>query len=912
MPQGPRKAVPSSTPGQGPGGAEQQPEHEERGVQASETQCPGPSGASLLQDRQSSPGSLEAQEVQVDEAGPHRPHPGVIPEERGTERPCPSPAASGKEKETITPPAAALAAQHVLCLWKGQLWPARVLSSPGPSQEGAARGPADLELQILAAGNRVTVRDTDVKALTESYTESITYWLNSKSQRGIPHRQRETHRRALREALDILKERRQGGRAGYPGPTETTGPAQEGPAEQVGPRPRSQRGQDKPSGQTLQADKGHRLPSAETGGPKWGPEQQSRPRPGAQGRLGGPSRGRLVSVMGPRDESEERPGAPNEPREAYDSGHESQMEPGDQTGPRPGAEKEPRDQTAPRPGVQMGSQDQTGPRPKAQLGPQDPPAQRPGAPKGAGARAGQRPSKHRGESLQSPGTGPEPQSRPDPAEAGGTATPEEGGGSSVNKRRRKRKVGKGARSPRRGRGQAQQMGELPSEAPGPSHATPQGPRRRARAARTRTRTRPWALFPQSSTSSSEDGLEGASASAAPRPGAGAQAEAGSSPEPGRGPAASSLGGRKRKQGSPACPQPGASQPAGRDHPNCQQEEPCSSRSRAQGTALAGQAEPIRCGSVVWFKGQDLPYWPAVVQRVSQEGRRARVLLLEGAMRPERRGIPVALRRLKALHCREESRLRAQAARRFPQGLGWCLALVAQHREAQASGAFAGPLLAYWATDASLPLRRILDQAQPPMAFPRVDYATLECSSSSEEEQPQGQRQGQGQGRRRRPRPARKLLPDRTRAARDRANQKLVDFIVKERGADPHLLAVVQGRRPSRWLEAFKRGGRRVACVETYLEDEDQTDTLVAHLRALAHGLDLRHITRVRNDPVSFVVEVLLPEAIICGLAALEGLDYEAAQAKYLQGPPVHYREKELFDREILRMVRKRAARGGRR
>ncbi|XP_060039431.1 uncharacterized protein LOC132535911 [Erinaceus europaeus] len=208
MPQGPRKAVPSSTPGQGPGGAEQQPEHEERGVQASETQCPGPSGASLLQDRQSSPGSLEAQEVQVDEAGPHRPHPGVIPEERGTERPCPSPAASGKEKETITPPAAALAAQHVLCLWKGQLWPARVLSSPGPSQEGAARGPADLELQILAAGNRVTVRDTDVKALTESYTESITYWLNSKSQRGIPHRQRETHRRALREALDILKERR--------------------------------------------------------------------------------------------------------------------------------------------------------------------------------------------------------------------------------------------------------------------------------------------------------------------------------------------------------------------------------------------------------------------------------------------------------------------------------------------------------------------------------------------------------------------------------------------------------------------------------------------------------------------------------------------------------------------------------
>lgn len=45
--------------------------------------------------------------------------------------------------------------------------------------------------------------------------------------------------------------------------------------------------------------------------------------------------------------------------------------------------------------------------------------------------------------------------------------------------------------------------------------------------------------------------------------------------------------------------------------------------------------------------------------------------------------------------------------------------------------------------------------------------------------------GNPQGRR----PAyRKVLPDRSRAARDRANQKLVEYIVKARGAESHLWA----------------------------------------------------------------------------------------------------------------------------
>ena len=56
--------------------------------------------------------------------------------------------------------------------------------------------------------------------------------------------------------------------------------------------------------------------------------------------------------------------------------------------------------------------------------------------------------------------------------------------------------------------------------------------------------------------------------------------------------------------------------------------------------------------------------------------------------------------------------------------------------------------------------------------------------------------------------------------------------------------------------------------------------------------------------MSFLLEVLLPEAIICSVATVDGLDYKEAEEKYLQGPPVYYREKELFDTKILKKLRK--------
>lgn len=51
----------------------------------------------------------------------------------------------------------------------------------------------------------------------------------------------------------------------------------------------------------------------------------------------------------------------------------------------------------------------------------------------------------------------------------------------------------------------------------------------------------------------------------------------------------------------------------------------------------------------------------------------------------------------------------------------------------------------------------------------------------------------------------------------------MDFIVKRKGADDHLLDIVKGRKGSRWLASLLNSGRYVICTETYLEDEDQLD-----------------------------------------------------------------------------------------
>lgn len=108
-------------------------------------------------------------------------------------------------------------------------------------------------------------------------------------------------------------------------------------------------------------------------------------------------------------------------------------------------------------------------------------------------------------------------------------------------------------------------------------------------------------------------------------------------------------------------------------------------------------------------------------------------------------------------------------------------------------------------------------------------------------------------------PRRKMLPDRSRAARDRANQKLVEFIVRARGAEGHLRDILGNRKPSRWLKTFLKSGQYVTCVETYLEDEEQLDRVVKYLQGLCQDAGSRALARSSGDRIRFILDVLLPE-----------------------------------------------------
>lgn len=303
--------------------------------------------------------------------------------------------------------------------------------------------------------------------------------------------------------------------------------------------------------------------------------------------------------------------------------------------------------------------------------------------------------------------------------------------------------------------------------------------------------------------------------------------------------------------------------------------------------------PIEGGMMVWVKFQNHPFWPAVVKSVSQTEQTAKVLLIEGNMPCEMSGIRVPLRRLKHLDCKEKEKLIKRAKEVYEPSVNWCFSLIAHYRERLRRGSFAGSFLDYYAADISYPIRKAIQDRDLEIDFPKVNYADLE--DSEEETSLDGKR------------PRKKILPDRMKAARDRANQKLVDFIVTGKGADHHLLDIVQGRKQSRWLASFRNSSRYVICIETYLEDEHQLDVVVEHLQEIYKQIDKKALNLVRDDKVSFLLEVLLPEAIICSIAALDGLDYKEAEKKYLQGPPVHYREKELFDKNVLKEVRKRSA-----
>ncbi|XP_068030321.1 PWWP domain-containing DNA repair factor 3A isoform X3 [Anomalospiza imberbis] len=288
------------------------------------------------------------------------------------------------------------------------------------------------------------------------------------------------------------------------------------------------------------------------------------------------------------------------------------------------------------------------------------------------------------------------------------------------------------------------------------------------------------------------------------------------------------------------------------------------------------------GMLVWCKLRRYPYWPAVVKAVKRKHRKACVLFIDGTTNEKKKGFSVSLKSLKHFDCEEKQELIEQAKENYSREIEWCLQLILDYRIRVGCHSFTGSFLEYFAADISYPVRKEGYQSVVQLAFPNTEEG---AGHSSSDTSPQ--------------KPPRRLLPDRTRAARDRENKKLVEFIVKTKGAEEHLLGILKSGKQSRWLKKFLNSSRYMTCVETYLEDEEQLDLVVGYLKEVYREMDTKNLHQILGDGIRFILDVLLPEAIICAIAAVDDIDYEKAEEKYIKGPPVSKRERELFDEQVL-------------
>ncbi|XP_032843694.2 PWWP domain-containing DNA repair factor 3A [Tyto alba] len=296
-----------------------------------------------------------------------------------------------------------------------------------------------------------------------------------------------------------------------------------------------------------------------------------------------------------------------------------------------------------------------------------------------------------------------------------------------------------------------------------------------------------------------------------------------------------------------------------------------------------EPQSIEEGILVWCKLRSYPYWPAVVKYVKRKCRKACVLLIEGNTDCKKKGFSVPLKNLKHFDCEEKQELIGRAKEDYRQEIEWCIRLISDYRVRVGCHSFTGSFLEYFAADISYPVRKEGYPSSVQMTFPNT--AEEDVGESSSEPSPQ--------------KPSKKLLPDRTRAARDKANKKIVEFIVKTKGAEEHLLAILKSRKPSRWLKEFLNSSQYVTCIETYLEDEEQLDLVVNYLKEVYHEIDTKNLNQINGDGIKFISDVLLPEAIIYAISAVDDIDYQKAEEKYIKGPSVSKREREIFDEEII-------------
>ncbi|XP_035992419.1 PWWP domain-containing DNA repair factor 3A [Fundulus heteroclitus] len=306
------------------------------------------------------------------------------------------------------------------------------------------------------------------------------------------------------------------------------------------------------------------------------------------------------------------------------------------------------------------------------------------------------------------------------------------------------------------------------------------------------------------------------------------------------------------------------------------------------------------GAFVWGKCRNYPYWPALVKNVNRKQKKASIMFVDQAFTGihNKKGFTLPLKSLKPFDCEEADELMQKAKESYEAAVTWALDFIEDYRIRIACGSFSGSFIEYCNHDMSYPVRRMYPQAA-------ADTVMITCDTTTEEpcEDQKEDREDASTS-------SKRLLPDRTQAAHNRANEKLVHFIVKLRMVEKHLLAVIQGQQQSRWLRSFL-SPKRKRVVNIYLEDDQQLDQVYWYLndvygKAATKSPCLAKLTSMERVP--FVLDVLLPEAIIYAIAGVDNVSVKKAEEKYLEGRCISNRERQAFDLMIERQMRRKSLR----
>ncbi|CAL8244454.1 unnamed protein product [Lota lota] len=309
---------------------------------------------------------------------------------------------------------------------------------------------------------------------------------------------------------------------------------------------------------------------------------------------------------------------------------------------------------------------------------------------------------------------------------------------------------------------------------------------------------------------------------------------------------------------------------------------------------------IKEGDFVWGKFRLFPFWPAVVKSVKHKMRKASIIWIDmPTIDKKRKGFCVSLKNLKPFDCEEANQLVCAAKANYAAVIDWALELIDDYVFRIACSSFTGSFIEYWTHFMSNPVRRKYPQrGLEGLALPSRQELE-ECSQRSAVEESVTETPEEGSP------GSKRLLPDRTVAAHNRANEKLVHFIISQRMVDQHLLAVIRGKQPSRWLRSFLKASRRLQ-VKNYLEDDKQLDQVYNYLKELFRNVT-DHAPCLANvkfmDDVRFVLDVLLPEAIISAIAGVDNISLNKAEEKYLNGRCISDREREEFELTIGQQMR---------